>query len=58
MKTLRRFFGPVTPSEEWQIERERIAARKPHLSLVKEDPRPDGSMFEWKSVAELFERKS
>lgn len=58
MNALRRFFGPVTPSEEWQIERERIAARKPHLSLVREDPRPDPDMFAWRSVAELWERQS
>jgi hypothetical protein len=58
VKTLRRFFGPVTEHEELALERERIARKSPHLSLVKEDPRPDATMFEWKSVAELFERKS
>lgn len=51
MKSL---FAPKLPSEIERAEREKIARKHPHLSLVGKDPRPDPCHFEWKSVAELF----
>lgn len=51
MKSL---FYPRLPAEEWAAEREKIAARKPHLSLVAPDPRPDPDMYRWVSVSDVI----
>ena len=48
-------FAPRLPAEIERREREQIAARKPHLSLVGKDRRPDPNMFVWKDVASLFQ---
>jgi hypothetical protein len=55
---IKALLSPKTTAEEWAIERDKIAARKPHLSLVVKDPRPDPDMYVWRDPAELFERKS
>lgn len=52
---IRSLFSPRLPAEEERIERERIAARKPHLSLVGKDPRPVADMYVWKPVSDLFD---
>lgn len=46
-------FAPKLPAEEWAAEREKIAARKPHLSLVGKDKRPSSDMYRWVDVALL-----
>lgn len=51
MKSL---FAPLLPAEIERRERERIAARKPHLSLVGKDPRPEPDMFVRKEASALF----
>lgn len=52
-----RFLRPTTPAEDWAHEREQIARKAPHLSVVAKDPRPDPEMFTWKDPATLWERK-
>lgn len=47
-------FRPVLPADVERIERERIAKKRPHLSLVRPDPRPDPDMFAWRSVADFI----
>lgn len=49
-------FAPRTPSEEWALERDRIARRSPALALVPKsgDPRPDPDMFRWMTIEEAF----
>lgn len=51
------FLAPILPAEIERRERERVAKKRPHLSLVGvRDPRPDPDMFRWWSVAELMEQ--
>jgi len=54
MKSL---FAPRLTNEIWRAEREKIARKHPHLSLVNKDPRPDPDMFSWRDVGELFEAR-
>ena len=54
---IRHLFSPLTPADQERIERERIAIKAPHLSLVGKDPRPDPEMFRWVSVASMFEER-
>lgn len=51
---MRAFFAPRLPAEIERAEREKVARQKPRLSLVGLDPRPDPSMFAWRSVADLI----
>lgn len=44
----------MSPAEEWAAEREKIAARKPHLALVGKDRRPSADMYAWRDPAALF----
>lgn len=48
------FWKPLLPAEIERAERERIARKHPHLSLVQKDPRPDPEMFTWKRVEDLW----
>lgn len=48
-------FSPRLPAEIERDERERVARRKPAMALVSTQ-RPDPKMFEWRSLAELWER--
>jgi hypothetical protein len=43
-------FAPTTPAEIERRERDRIARKTPHLSLVGKDRRPDPLMFVWRDV--------
>jgi hypothetical protein len=51
---IRSLFAPRTPSEVLAEERARVAARKPALSLVRPDPRPQPEMFVWHRIADLI----
>jgi hypothetical protein len=51
---IRSLFAPRTPSEVLAEERAKVLARKPALSLVRPDPRPQPEMFVWRSVADLI----
>lgn len=52
------FARHLTPYEAEKAERERIAARKPHLALAVFNPDPpkpaEPDHFVWKDVGELF----
>lgn len=47
------FWKPLLPAEIEKAERQAVERRKPHLSLVQKDPRPDPEMFTWKRVEDL-----
>jgi hypothetical protein len=51
-------FAPKLPADIERAEREKIARKHPHLSLVNRDPRPDPDMFSWRDVGELFRETS